>query len=177
VIGESCLDRLACSIGGKTILPLAINTISQMLQNPDWKHRFAALMAISAVGEGCHDQISPILNQIVDAIIPFLADSHPRVRYAACNALGQMSTDFCPTFEETFHAKVIPGLLTLLDDYDNPRVQAHAGAALVNFFEECPQKIVISYLETVVSKIEQVLNVKVKEVSIGLNILFSLSLL
>lgn len=136
-----------------------------MLQNTDWKHRFAALMAISAVGEGCHDQISPILHQIVDAIIPFLNDSHPRVRYAACNALGQMSTDFCPNFEEMFHSKVIPNLLLLLDDYENPKVQAHAGAALVNFFEECPQKIVISYLETVVNKIEQVLNVKVKEVS------------
>ena len=92
MIGESSLDRLCCSVGGKTILPLVINSISQMLQNPDWKHRFAALMAISAVGEGCHDQIAPMLNQIVDAILPFLNDSHPRVRYAACNALGQMAT-------------------------------------------------------------------------------------
>ena len=91
-MGESSLDRLCCSVGGKIILPLAITSISQMLQNNDWKHRFAALMAISAVGEGCHDQISPILGQIVDAIIPFLKDTHPRVRYAACNALGQMST-------------------------------------------------------------------------------------
>lgn len=163
VIGESSLDRLSCSVGGKAILPLAITSISQMLQNPDWKHRFAALMAISAVGEGCHDQITPMLNQIVDAIIPFLTDSHPRVRYAACNALGQMSTDFCPHFEQNFHSKVVPALLSLLDDYNNPRVQAHAGAALVNFFEECPQKIIINYLESVVNKIEQVLNVKVKE--------------
>ncbi len=165
MIGESCLDRLACSIGGKTILPLAITSISQMLQNTDWKHRFAALMAISAVGEGCHDQMTPILPQIVDSIIPFLNDSNPRVRYAACNALGQMATDFCPNFEEKFHSKVIPALLVLLDDYANPKVQAHSGAALVNFFEECPQKIVINYLETVVNKIEQLLNIKVKEVS------------
>jgi len=60
---------------------------------------------------------------------------------------------------------VIPSLLLLLDDYNNPRVQAHAGAALVNFFEECPQKIVINYLEVVVNKIGEVLEIKVKEVS------------
>ena len=56
-----------------------------------------------------------------------------RVRYACCNAIGQMSTDFAPVFEKKFHARVIPGLLMLMDDTANPRVQAHAGAALVNF--------------------------------------------
>jgi importin-5 len=52
---------------------------------------------------------------------------HPRVRYAACNAVGQMATDFAPTFEKKFHDKVVPGLLMVLDDNANPRVQAHAG--------------------------------------------------
>jgi hypothetical protein len=44
-----------------------------------------------------------------------------------------MSTDFAPVFEKKFHARVVPGLLLLMDDTANPRVQAHAGAALVNF--------------------------------------------
>ena len=36
----------------------------------------------------------------------------------------------------------MPGLLTLLlNDTANPRVQAHAAAALVNFTEECPREI------------------------------------
>lgn len=38
-----------------------------------------------------------------------------------------MSTDFAPLFEKKFHDKVIPGLLHLMDDNGNPRVQAHAG--------------------------------------------------
>jgi len=52
------------------------------------------------------------------------------VRYAACNALGQMATDFAPTYEKKFHAKILPGLTFLLDDYSCPRVQAHAGKLL-----------------------------------------------
>lgn len=72
----------------------------------DWRYRHAALMALSASGEGCNKQMEPMLDKIVDAIMPFLQDPHPRVRYATCNALGQMSTDFGSIFQKKFHAKV-----------------------------------------------------------------------
>lgn len=64
-----------------------------------------------------------MLDNITNAVLRYLLDPHPRVRYAACNAIGQMSTDFSPVFEKKFHEQVIPGLLSLLDDTDNPRVQ------------------------------------------------------
>lgn len=54
VVAEAALDRMACGIGGKSILPHILSSLPTMLQNPDWKYRHAALMAISAVGEGCH---------------------------------------------------------------------------------------------------------------------------
>lgn len=37
-------------------------------------NRHAALMAISAVGEGCHKQMEPILSQIIDGVLTFLQD-------------------------------------------------------------------------------------------------------
>lgn len=88
---------------------------------------------------------------------------HPRVRYAACNAVGQMSTDFAPVFEKKFHDKVIPGLLMVLDDNANPRVQAHAGAALVNFSEDCPKHILTPYLDAIMAKLESILTAKFQE--------------
>lgn len=88
---------------------------------------------------------------------------HPRVRYAACNAVGQMSTDFSPIFEKKFHDKVIPGLLMVLDDNANPRVQAHAGAALVNFSEDCPKNILTPYLDAIMAKLESILTAKFHE--------------
>lgn len=88
---------------------------------------------------------------------------HPRVRYAACNAVGQMSTDFAPTFEKKFHETVIPGLLMVLDDNANPRVQAHAGAALVNFSEDCPKNILTPYLDAIMAKLESILTAKFQE--------------
>lgn len=165
VIGETSLDRLACAIGGKTILPLVVSNVSTMLQSSDFKVRVAALMALSAVGEGCHAQMSPLLTSLVDGVVPFLKDPHPRVRHAACNAVGQMATDFAPDFQEKFHAKTIPSLLELLDDHANPRVQSHAGAALVNIFEDCTPELVRTYLHPVAVKLEQVLKAKMMELS------------
>ena len=40
----------------------------------DWRYRHAALMAISAVGEGCHKQMENMLGQIVESVLPFLGD-------------------------------------------------------------------------------------------------------
>lgn len=47
-----------------------------------------------------------MLDSIMQAVLRYLLDPHPRVRYAACNAIGQMSTDFSPIFEKKFHEQV-----------------------------------------------------------------------
>ncbi|KAK7467770.1 hypothetical protein BaRGS_00037007 [Batillaria attramentaria] len=75
IAAESALDRLACALGGKTMLPHIVASISQMLQQEDWRYRHAALMAVSACGEGCHSHMELMLQNIVDAILPFLSDS------------------------------------------------------------------------------------------------------
>lgn len=74
-----------------------------------------------------------------------------------------MSTDFAPTFEKKFHDVVIPGLLLVLDDNANPRVQAHAGAALVNFSEDCAKNILMPYLDAIMGKLESILTAKFQE--------------
>ena len=51
-----------------------MNNIAGMLQHNDWKHRHAALMAISACGEGCHKQMDAILGQVIEAVVKYLTD-------------------------------------------------------------------------------------------------------
>ena len=53
----------------------------------------------------------------------------------------------------------------VLDDTANPRVQAHAAAALVNFCDDCPKSILASYLDNILAKLESVLSSKLREVS------------
>uniref|UniRef100_A0A672IDA8 Karyopherin (importin) beta 3 n=1 Tax=Salarias fasciatus TaxID=181472 RepID=A0A672IDA8_SALFA len=163
VAGESALDRIACGLGGKIILPMIKQHIMQMLQNPDWKYRHAGLMALSAIGEGCHQQMEAILQEIVSFVLLFCSDPHPRVRYAACNAIGQMATDFAPTFQKKFHDKVISALLQTMEDQSNPRVQAHAAAALINFTEDCPKSLLVPYLDSLVQHLHVIMVAKLQE--------------
>ena len=128
------------------VMPHIIRAVPDLLQHKDWNYRYAGLMAISASAEGCKKAMEANMTGIVMAVLPYIADEHPRVRFACCNALGQMATDFSPIFQKKMHEKVLPGLIHLLDDDANPRVQSHTAAALVNFFEECPQNVLLPYL-------------------------------
>ena len=51
----------------------------------------------------------------------------------------------------------MPALLQALADISQPRVAAHAGAALVNFTEECPKHILTTYLSQTMDVIKHVL--------------------
>ncbi|CAL1597860.1 unnamed protein product [Knipowitschia caucasica] len=163
VAGESALDRIACGLGGKIILPIIKQHIMQMLQNQDWKYRHAGLMALSAIGEGCHQEMETILNEIVCVVLRFCADPHPRVRYAACKAIGQMATDFAPTFQKKFHDKVIVALLETMKDQGNPRVQALAAAALISITRYCPKSLLFPYLDSLVQHLCAIMQAKLQE--------------
>ena len=57
-----------------------------------------------------------------------LTDQHPKVRWAACQALGQMCTDLGPDLQTSQHARILPGLMAIMDDFSQPRVQVTATA-------------------------------------------------
>lgn len=144
------MDRLANKLGGPAILQPAFSWIPRMMSSTAWRDRHAALMAISAISEGCRDLMVGELDQVLALVVPALSDSHPRVRYAGCNALGQMSTDFAGTMQEKYHAIVLNNIIPVLSSAE-PRVQSHAAAALVNFCEEAERSILEPYLENLLS--------------------------
>ena len=64
--------------------------------------------------------------------------------------------DFNMLIHADIYWQVLPSLLQVLDDNANPRVQAHAGAALVNFCEECPKQVLAPYLDSIIMKLAEV---------------------
>ena len=50
-----------------------------------------------------------------------------------------------------------------MTDSGNPRVQAHSGAALVNFSEDCPKNILLPYLPDIMTRLKEVLEAKFNE--------------
>ena len=138
-VGQECLDRIAIALGPNTVLPACAQTMPALIGDAYWKKRHAALIALSQIAEGC---VKGMKKDVVGAVQPCLhalaTDPHPRVRWAAINGLGQMCTDLGTRLQEKAHTTVLPALLSAMDDAKNPRCQAHAAAATVNFSEDCP---------------------------------------
>lgn len=53
VAGESALDRIACGLGGKIILPMIKQHIMQMLHNRESRSCFLKCVAVSSFNESC----------------------------------------------------------------------------------------------------------------------------
>uniref|UniRef100_A0A7S2ZHW7 Importin N-terminal domain-containing protein n=1 Tax=Rhodosorus marinus TaxID=101924 RepID=A0A7S2ZHW7_9RHOD len=157
-LGQEALDRLAIKLGGNAILPVAFTIITQYLANHEsWQHRHAALLAISQIGEGCREQISEQLDKVTMMALKHFEDSHPRVRWAAVHCIGQMCTDFAPAMQKNFHAQIVPSLIKIMDDVNQPRVQSHGAAALINFCEEASPDVIQLYMEGLLTRLMNLL--------------------
>ncbi|GLJ16157.1 hypothetical protein SUGI_0269600 [Cryptomeria japonica] len=152
-VGLECLDRLANSLGGNTIVPVASELLPSYISDNDWRKRHAALITLAQIAEGCDKAMSKNLEPIVNMVLNSFRDPHPRVRWASINALGQLATDLNPDLQEQFHQQVILALVGAMGDIQNPRVQAHAAAAVLNFCEGCTPEILTPYLDGIVANL------------------------
>ncbi|OLL23441.1 Importin subunit beta-3, partial [Neolecta irregularis DAH-3] len=152
VAGEQTLDRISRKLGPKTVVPAAFSYLPGLIGSQNWRERHAALMAISAIAEGCDKAMRKELSRVLDMVLPMLRDPHPRVKWAACNAVGQMSTDFADYLQQNFHLRVMEALVPILESQE-PRVQAHAAAALVNFCEAADDDLIEPYLDGILERL------------------------
>ncbi|KAF2286233.1 hypothetical protein GH714_012141 [Hevea brasiliensis] len=85
------------------------------------------------------------------------------VRWAAINAIGQLSTDLGPDLQNQYHQRVLPALASAMDDFPIlgcrdlaltcAAFEAHAASAVLNFSENCTPEILAPYLDGIVSKL------------------------
>eukprot|EP01126_Amoeba_proteus_P036058 TRINITY_DN365_c0_g1_i1.p1 TRINITY_DN365_c0_g1~~TRINITY_DN365_c0_g1_i1.p1 ORF type:complete len:1122 (+),score=271.13 TRINITY_DN365_c0_g1_i1:75-3368(+) len=153
IIAEESLDRICLVLGGEVVVPIIFEHIPNMATNPDWKQRYVSMMSLSMIGEGCRDVLKPHLDKVIGLLLPLFHDPHPRVRWAAANTAGQMSTDFGPHLQKKYHADFLPRFIHLLEDHQNPKVQSHVAAALVNFSEKFDALTLVPYLNQLLNKL------------------------
>ncbi|KAM3365186.1 hypothetical protein ACQJBY_015128 [Aegilops geniculata] len=134
-VAQECLDRLAIAIGGNAVVPIASELLPQYLSAPEWQKHHAALITLAQIAEGCAKVMLKNLEQVVLMILNGFQHPHPRVRWAAINAIGQLSTDLGPDLQVQYHQK------------------AHAASAILNFSENCTPEILTPYLDGIVSKL------------------------
>ncbi|XP_006460617.1 hypothetical protein AGABI2DRAFT_220702 [Agaricus bisporus var. bisporus H97] len=154
---EQSLDRIACALGGRAVLPPAFQQIPSMLASYDWRARHAGLIAVASIAEGTGKVMMNELGKIVDLVTPMFRDTHPRVRHAACQCVGQLCTDLEEVMQERYHQQLFTVLIPTLEDPE-PRVHSHAAAALINFCEGVEHDTLIPYLDPIVERLLQLLN-------------------
>ncbi|CAL9182753.1 unnamed protein product [Musa hybrid cultivar] len=167
-MAQECLDRISVAMGGNTIVPIASELLPAYLAAPEWQRHHAALITLAQIAEGCSKVMTKNLEQVVNMALNSFQHPHPRVRWAAINAVGQLSTDLGPDLQVQYHQRVLPALASAMDDFQNPRlvgsflspgakfsilVQAHAGSAVLNFCENCTPDILPPYLDGIVGKL------------------------
>ncbi|XP_075080753.1 uncharacterized protein LOC107769574 [Nicotiana tabacum] len=79
--------------------------------------------AIGLISEGCSKALLQEMRQLVETVVMLIHDPHPRVHWATIHAIGQLSKYLSPHFQEQYHQQILPALLEVLDDFDNPRLQ------------------------------------------------------
>ncbi|KAI0684888.1 ARM repeat-containing protein [Cytidiella melzeri] len=178
---EQALDRISIALGGKAVLPPAFQYIPGMLVNHDWRLRHAGLMAISAIAEGTNKIMQKELGKVVECVnhfpackvcmhdltcvtllslrlvTPMFGDHHPRVRYAACQCIGQLCTDLEEVIQAEYHQQLLNALIHTLEA-EEARVHAHAAAALINFCEGVERETLLPYLDPIVERLLKLLN-------------------
>lgn len=147
------LDRVSLKLGGQVVANHLFQYIPSMCQSPRWRECFAALMALSACAEGCADILLTEIPKILDLILPCIDHPHPRVQYACCNALGQISTDFAGVIQKNSGNRILPALISKLTNKSVFKVQKHAAAALVNFCEAASNDVLEPFLDSLLNNL------------------------
>ncbi|KAF8822042.1 HEAT repeat-containing protein [Cardiosporidium cionae] len=155
-IGEEGLDRLAKAFKEEEnakVIEVIFARLGQFLNHSEWYYCFAGIMAISQTAEYLPaDQLEEHLENIMSVLLLKLKDDDCRVRFAACEAIGQVSLDHKPFVQETYHKEVLPSLLDAMND-SSARVQSHAMAAFINFTEEVTKSFLQPYVHCLMQQL------------------------
>merc|ERR1719394_1505320 len=92
------------------------------------------------------------MNEMAKLLLMCMDHPHPRVRYTSLHALGQLSNDQAPQFQDAWHSTVMPVLLTKMDDQVD-RVASMAMSAFVSFGEELENALMNQYARDFMQKL------------------------
>ncbi|KDD75633.1 hypothetical protein H632_c581p1, partial [Helicosporidium sp. ATCC 50920] len=107
--GQECLDRVSLALGGKTLLPSVARALPALQADASsWQSRAAALIALAQIAEGCAKVMAREAGPLCDLCVRGAQDAHARVRWASCQALGQLCTDLGPDLQDEHHARILP---------------------------------------------------------------------
>mmetsp|Transcript_72305 Transcript_72305/g.157002 ORF Transcript_72305/g.157002 Transcript_72305/m.157002 type:complete len:1097 (-) Transcript_72305:209-3499(-) len=148
--GEEAIDRVAQAVTMESLGTVLFQVIGTYVKQEQWQAKHAALAAVKQTVEYVEEKEH--VNQMAQLLIQHVDSNHPRVRYKALHAIGQLANDQSPHFQEAWHEKLMPVLLMKMDDPVD-RVAAMAMSAFVSFGEELDKALMASYAQGFMMKL------------------------
>jgi len=142
--GEQSIDRIVEAV---TIEPLAqtlFQLVASFANQESWQAKHAALSAVKQTVEYVEEHSH--IDEMAKLLIAHVDHAHPRVRYAALHAIGQLGNDQAPYFQETYHRQIMPLLLKKMSDPVD-RVASMAMSGFVSYGEELDKTLMLSYAQ------------------------------
>lgn len=154
--GEEGLDRLGRAleyIDDCPFMDWVLANASQFIRQSSWQHVFVGIMAISQTAEYLtEDEVEERMESILNLMMEKLKDPDFRVRFAACQTIGQIALDHQPYVQMNFFSTIIPALIATFEDV-SPRVQSHALSAFINFTEEVQKEDLLPLADVIVKQL------------------------
>ncbi|PWA85811.1 ran-binding protein 6 [Artemisia annua] len=94
--------------------------------------------------------------QLVTMVLNSFRHPHPRVRSAALTAIVRLSHDL--NLQPRYYTRMLPALASAMDDFEYPKLQAHAASAVINFIKNySTPDILTPYRDEIVSQLSVLL--------------------
>lgn len=154
-MAQGTLDAIACEVPKKFIWPLASQRCVDRMQSPDPNARKAGVAGLGVITEGCAEQVTASLPQVLPLVFGAAQDPVPQVRECACFCLGQISEHCQPEILQ-YSEQILPICFALLDDA-TVTVQATSCYVLEMFCERLEPEAVRPVLDNLVRKLAAML--------------------
>ena len=159
-VGLVDIDRLAESVQGAKLGPILLPLYHSMSSpSSSWEYQHAAIQSLTQAAE-----VLPFEDLPIPSILAFLSSSHPRVRYAAVECLGQLALDFKPHLQEQSHEQCFSALLPCLTSSEWPRVQCIAAIAYYNLCVDLEESVIDRYAASLLDVLLSLLTASVRAV-------------
>eukprot|EP01132_Coremiostelium_polycephalum_P003634 gene3634-4525_t len=151
---NDALDRLSANLG-KPVMDCFFKFLGPLLQSRNWNERYAGLLALTMICEGCKKFLTPHLKDIVQNVIRLADDENPRIKWAVYFCLGQMATDFGEDMHKIHDILVHRACHSLQDP--NPKVQSSVCLFITAILDNIDSDIVKLYQDTLFNSLAPLL--------------------
>ncbi|KAL6552434.1 hypothetical protein OROHE_007798 [Orobanche hederae] len=98
-VSQADEEEEVIALGGNIFVPVASKQFQVYFSAPEWQKHHTALIALAQIAEGCSKVMVKNLEQVVNMVLNSFQHPHPRVRWAAINAIDQLSIEKSHTYD------------------------------------------------------------------------------